>query len=85
MPRVYTVDDEPSAVVKKGGSCSSVREDLKLCVLEADCIKNKKMKSKECFESGDMPQECVQLKQLLFDCKRSLLDNRLRFRGKRDY
>lgn len=84
MPRIYSEDTTPEAIAKKG-SCSVLREDFKLCMLNSDCIKIQKRKSRDCLESNEVPIECQQLRTLLFECKRSLLDNRLRFRGTRDY
>lgn len=85
MPRVYPEDvDEVVTEVKKG-PCSELRQDFKLCVLSADCVKVQRRKVQDCFDTNDMPVECQQLRTLLFECKRSLLDNRLRFRGRKDY
>lgn len=84
MPRVYPEEAEGEAVAKKG-PCGEIREDFKLCMLNTDCIKIHRKKASECFETGDVPIECQQLRTLLFECKRSLLDNRLRFRGKKEY
>lgn len=84
MPRVFPEDASESSTKKKG-ACSELREDFKLCVLNADCVKIQKRNAKECFEANDVPVECQQLRTLLFECKRSLLDNRLRFRGRKDY
>lgn len=84
MPRIYP-EDAPPIEERKKNACSELREDFKLCVLNTDCVGKEKRKVKDCFDSGDMPIECLQLRQLLFECKRSLLDNRLRFRGRRDY
>lgn len=85
MPRVYPEDATDEAVKKTGRPCAELREDFKLCMLNTDCIKIHKKKTRECFEANEVPTECVQLRTLLFECKRSLLDNRLRFRGRRDY
>lgn len=84
MPRVYP-EESTAGDIKNSGPCSELREDFKLCMLNSDCIKIHKKKAAECFELGEVPDECRQLKTLLFECKRSLLDNRLRFRGRRDY
>lgn len=89
MPRVYP-EDAPSIAddkkeSKNRASCSELREDFKLCMLNTDCVGKQKRTVKDCFDAGDVPIECVQLRTLLFECKRSLLDNRLRFRGRRDY
>lgn len=86
MPRIYTVDDkfDPDEEKKKG-SCSHLREDLKYCLENSDCVKVQKRKVKDCYDSNELPLECLQLRTVLFECKRSLIDNRLRFRGKKDY
>ena len=84
MPRVHPEDEQQEGSARRK-PCDELREDFKLCMLETDCIKIKRKKVKECFDEGDVPSECVQLRQLLFECKRSLLDNRLRFRGRKDY
>lgn len=84
MPRVFSVEDTPEDVSPKG-ACSTAREDLKLCLKNADCIKNQKRKVRDCYEANELPLECLRLRTLLFECKRSLLDNRLRFRGRKDY
>lgn len=84
MPRVFPEDAEDITEAKKG-PCSELRKDFKLCMLNTDCVKIQRRKTRDCFESNDVPIECIQLKTLLFECKRSLLDNRLRFRGRKDY
>lgn len=86
MPRVFPEDATPNTTdTKKKTPCSELRTDFKLCLMNTDCISVQKRKVKDCFDSGDVPIECQQLRTLLFECKRSLLDNRLRFRGRRDY
>lgn len=84
MPRVYP-EDATDEAIKKKGPCSGLRDDLKICVMNADCVKVDKRKVRDCFDTDEMPIECKQLRTLLFECKRSLLDNRLRFRGRKDY
>lgn len=85
MPRVYPEDATDDIIKKKKTPCSELREDFKLCMLNTDCMKIHKKKTRECFDSNEVPIECQQLRTLLFECKRSLLDNRLRFRGRKDY
>lgn len=87
MPRVFPEDAAPDDETKdkKGGPCANLREDFRLCMLNTDCVGVQKKKVKECFDTNQVPTECVQLRTLLFECKRSLLDNRLRFRGRREY
>lgn len=84
MPRVYP-EDATEEDIKKKGPCSELREDFKLCLLNTECVGIQRKKVHECFELNEVPTECTQLRTLLFECKRSLLDNRLRFRGRKDY
>uniref|UniRef100_A0A2A4J4K3 Cytochrome c oxidase assembly factor 5 n=1 Tax=Heliothis virescens TaxID=7102 RepID=A0A2A4J4K3_HELVI len=65
--------------------CAGIRADLKLCLLASDCCKKDKKTPRECLRDGAIPDECAQLRQSFFECKRSLLDNRRRFRGHKGY
>ncbi|XP_014251451.1 cytochrome c oxidase assembly factor 5 [Cimex lectularius] len=72
------VDDSP---------CAGIRADLKLCLLESDCVKKHKKTPRECLYGYDeyTAVDCQALRNLFFECKRSLLDNRQRFRGRKGY
>ncbi|XP_054273031.1 cytochrome c oxidase assembly factor 5-like [Macrosteles quadrilineatus] len=78
---------DESAELADQSSCAGVRADLKMCLLESECCKDRKKTPRECLESKDprVPQECFALQTLFFECKRSMLDNRTRFRGKKGY
>ncbi|KAI5639492.1 hypothetical protein NE865_07992 [Phthorimaea operculella] len=65
--------------------CANIRADLKMCLLESDCCKKQKKTPRECLKDNVVPDECIQLRQIFFECKRSLLDNRRRFRGHKGY
>ncbi|XP_028035544.1 cytochrome c oxidase assembly factor 5 [Bombyx mandarina] len=65
--------------------CAGIRADLKSCLLKSDCCKKDKKTPRECLKVGLVPEECLQLRQSFFECKRSLLDNRRRFRGHKGY
>ncbi|XP_025414916.1 cytochrome c oxidase assembly factor 5 [Sipha flava] len=65
--------------------CSGVRADLKMCLLESNCCKIEKKTPKECLRERNCPPECLALQNTFFECKRSLLDNRQRFRGRKGY
>ncbi|KAF5273465.1 hypothetical protein FQA39_LY07482 [Lamprigera yunnana] len=67
--------------------CAGVRADLKMCVLNSDCVKRDKKTPRECLKTtdGSVPTECQALRNTFFECKRSLLDNRLRFKGRKGY
>lgn len=80
MP-IYT--EEGEALVKHG-KCHGVRIDLKDCLKKTDCVK-KGSTMRDCLRSRNVPEECLSLANLMFECKRSLLDNRQRFREKKGY
>ncbi|CAG9135739.1 unnamed protein product [Plutella xylostella] len=65
--------------------CAGIRADLKICLLNSDCCKKDKKTPRDCLKDGVVPDECIQLRQSFFECKRSLLDNRRRFRGHKGY
>ncbi|KAG8230558.1 hypothetical protein J437_LFUL010159 [Ladona fulva] len=67
--------------------CSGIRADLKMCLLESDCVKKTGKTPRECLHvhDGSVPNECFALRTTFFECKRSLLDARQRFRGRKGY
>ncbi|XP_074099861.1 cytochrome c oxidase assembly factor 5 [Cotesia typhae] len=69
--------------LKDKSRCANVRANLKMCLLESDCCKIQRKTPKECLKmtDGSVPQECQALRLLLYDCKRSIIDARRRFRG----
>ncbi|XP_078514326.1 cytochrome c oxidase assembly factor 5 [Lissotriton helveticus] len=75
MPKYYEEKEEYSQ------PCSGVREDLKTCLLETDCVLKEGKTPKECLKEG----HCRALQVTFFECKRSILDNRARFRGRKGY
>ncbi|XP_018790621.1 PREDICTED: cytochrome c oxidase assembly factor 5 [Bactrocera latifrons] len=66
-------------------ACAGVRADLKMCLLESDCCRIGKHTPRECLKANNVPEECQVLRNLFFECKRSILDNRQRFRGRKGY
>ncbi|KNC28266.1 hypothetical protein FF38_13141 [Lucilia cuprina] len=66
-------------------ACAGVRADLKMCLLESDCCKKDKRTPRECLQANLVPEECQILRNTFFECKRSILDNRMRFRGRKGY
>uniref|UniRef100_A0A0K8TU06 Cytochrome c oxidase assembly factor 5 n=1 Tax=Tabanus bromius TaxID=304241 RepID=A0A0K8TU06_TABBR len=67
--------------------CAGVRADLKMCLLKSDCCVKEKKTPRECINrhDGTVPEQCHVLRNTFFECKRSLLDNRQRFRGRKGY
>lgn len=70
MPRVYDVDD---VVTTDGRSCGAIRDDLRDCILNDDCVKKDKKLPSECFRLNLISEECASMRTLLFECKRSLV------------
>ncbi|XP_055599272.1 cytochrome c oxidase assembly factor 5 [Uranotaenia lowii] len=68
-------------------ACARVRADLKMCLLKSDCCAKDKNLPRDCLykTDGTVPDECHALRNTFFECKRSLLDNRTRFRGRKGY
>nr|XP_040574627.1 cytochrome c oxidase assembly factor 5-like isoform X2 [Lepeophtheirus salmonis] len=64
-------------------ACQSLRVDLKRCLLLSDCCKKKGKTPLECLQNNDVPDECQAFKSAFFECKRSILDMRTRFRGRK--
>ncbi|CAH1401999.1 unnamed protein product [Nezara viridula] len=79
--------DSEGNVLEDNSPCAGVRADLKICLLESDCVKKNHRTPRECLNinDGTVPTECQALRNLFFECKRSLLDNRQRFRGRKGY
>ncbi|KAH0534378.1 cytochrome c oxidase assembly factor 5 [Cotesia glomerata] len=76
----YELENEQ---LKDKSRCAHVRANLKMCLLESDCCKIQRKTPKECLQmkDGSVPEECQALSLLLYDCKRSIIDARRRFRG----
>ncbi|XP_071441301.1 cytochrome c oxidase assembly factor 5 [Hetaerina americana] len=80
-------DGETAQELKDKSPCSGIRADLKMCLLESDCVKKSGKTPRECLKIKDpsVPDECYALRTTFFECKRSLLDGRQRFRGRKGY
>nr|XP_056718071.1 cytochrome c oxidase assembly factor 5 [Euleptes europaea] len=74
MPKYY----EEKEADKR--ACAGVREDLLDCLCNCPCIQEGKS-VKDCLREG----YCSGLRVSFFECKRSLLDSRARFRGRKGY
>uniref|UniRef100_A0A8D0L5N3 Cytochrome c oxidase assembly factor 5 n=1 Tax=Sphenodon punctatus TaxID=8508 RepID=A0A8D0L5N3_SPHPU len=75
MPKYY----EDKEVDKR--ACAGLREDLSNCLLESPCVVQEGKTPKQCLKEG----HCRTLQVSFFECKRSMLDNRARFRGRKEY
>ncbi|XP_055349233.1 cytochrome c oxidase assembly factor 5-like [Paramacrobiotus metropolitanus] len=69
--------------LKDHSPCAEVRADLKNCLLQTDCCAVERKTPKQCLieHHPSVPDECYALRTAFFECKRSLIDMRSRFRG----
>ncbi|XP_055463036.1 cytochrome c oxidase assembly factor 5 [Psammomys obesus] len=74
MPQYY--EDKP-----EGGPCAGVKEDLGACLLQSACVLQEGKSPRQCLKEG----HCRALQYSFFECKRSMLDTRSRFRGRKGY
>ncbi|XP_062982366.1 cytochrome c oxidase assembly factor 5 [Elgaria multicarinata webbii] len=75
MPKYYE-DKETD-----GRACAGLREDLIDCLITCDCFAKEGKTPRLCLKEG----HCKALAYTFFECKRSMLDCRARFRGKKGY
>lgn len=75
MPKYYEDKEEDPT------PCSGAKEDLRTCLLETDCVLKDGKSPRQCLKEG----HCRALQVTFFECKRSLLDTRARFRGRKGY
>ncbi|KAH9482905.1 Cytochrome c oxidase assembly factor 5 [Psilocybe cubensis] len=64
-------------------SCQNLIAALKDCLKYTDCVLKDGRKPSECLKNhfDELPEECQSLRKATFECKRSMLDMRKRFRG----
>ncbi|XP_037685786.1 cytochrome c oxidase assembly factor 5-like [Choloepus didactylus] len=61
--------------------CAGMKEDLGARLLRLDCVLQEGKSPLQCLKEGN----CKALKYSFFECKRSMLDTRSRFRGRKGY
>ncbi|XP_066587578.1 cytochrome c oxidase assembly factor 5 isoform X2 [Prorops nasuta] len=76
---------EEGEVLKDKSRCANLRANLKMCLLRTDCCKIHHITPRECLATRhpSVPEECFALRTSFFECKRSIIDGRRRFRGVR--
>jgi len=81
------VDEENIENQTRGEPCSGLRKELKECILASDCVKMHGLKPNSCLhaDTEGVDQDCRKVQYAFFECKRSLLDFRTRFRGRKGY
>jgi len=75
----------PAQEISGQRPCDGLRVDLKRCLLQSECCLKSLKTPLQCLHDNEVPQECQALRVAFFECKRSLLDMRTRFRGRKGY
>ncbi|XP_005106925.1 cytochrome c oxidase assembly factor 5 [Aplysia californica] len=83
MPKYY--EDVEETKTKKKFACEGIRDDLLECLLKTDCVMKEKRTPRDCMSDPSIPDECNKLRVAFLECRRSMLDMRTRFRGRKDY
>jgi cytochrome c oxidase assembly factor 5 len=83
------VDEDSHQSSKPKMKCDGLRYDLKMCLLKSDCVQVYKTLPRKCLQDPEMkahvPDRCWVLANTFFECKRSLIDMRYRFKGPKGY
>ncbi|KAH7731901.1 Protein Y18D10A.16 [Aphelenchoides avenae] len=80
------VDDEDVQTHQKTGiACDRLRQALKKCIKDSECVQLDRRPAKECLQARDgrVPDRCYSLLATFSDCKKSMVDMRSRFRGRK--
>ncbi|KAL4003118.1 Cytochrome c oxidase assembly protein PET191 family protein [Acanthocheilonema viteae] len=78
-------ENEEKPKKKTGRACDHIRQALKRCLRESDCVQKEHRQALDCLHSraDTVPARCFQLLDVFAQCKLSLIDNRLRARGRK--
>jgi cytochrome c oxidase assembly factor 5 len=65
------------------GLCGRTRQQLLNCLRASDCVRKLDMTPRECLKwnSPGVDDDCRSIQRSFFECRRSLIDMRTRFRG----
>ncbi|XP_066930588.1 cytochrome c oxidase assembly factor 5-like [Clytia hemisphaerica] len=77
--------DEEKPDVKE--ACSGLKEQLISCMKESECMQKDGKSVRECMQStsAGVNEDCRQIQYSFYECRRSMLDMRNRFRGRKGY
>jgi len=62
-------------------SCQDIREDLRLCIVESECLQAPDMTFHKCIKSKELDTQCKALRTAYFECRRGWLDMTKRMMG----
>ncbi|EFO24964.1 hypothetical protein LOAG_03521 [Loa loa] len=85
MPENVLMENEEESKRKRGRACDHIRQALKRCLKQSDCVQKEHRHAVDCLRSrvDTVPVRCFQLLDTFAQCKLSLIDNRLRTRGRK--
>ena len=68
-------DESLNRLEKTGRSCDRLRQELKRCIKESECVQIDRRPAAECVKAKDgrVPDRCYTLMSTFSDCKRSLV------------
>lgn len=68
-------DDKINLHEKTGIACDRLRQELKKCIKQSDCVQKDRRLAKDCIRSSDgtVPDRCFSLLSTFSDCKRSMV------------
>jgi len=83
----FDVEEEEKKFHEKHPPCYGLRKEFVECITQSDCFLKEGKNIKECMKPGatGVSPECRSVQHNFFECKRSLLDMRTRFRGRKGY
>ncbi|KAJ1485133.1 cytochrome c oxidase assembly protein PET191 [Baffinella frigidus] len=61
-------------------SCAKVKDKLMQCISTTECAE-RGGSAAECVKDPALPESCIVLRKMFFECKRGQLDMRNRIRG----
>lgn len=79
------VPDKDDGATDTAQGCWKIRYELKKCMMESDCIKLDKKPVRYCLnnKSANVSESCRNLQYTYAICRKSMLDMRSRFRGRK--
>ncbi|CAJ0954498.1 unnamed protein product, partial [Mesorhabditis belari] len=78
-------EDELNKLQSTGVACDRLRQALKKCIKDSPCVQRDARSAQDCINAhdGTVPDRCFSLLSNFSDCKRSMVDMRSRFRGRK--
>eukprot|EP00112_Aurelia_sp_Birch-Aquarium-sp1_P009825 Seg2131.4 transcript_id=Seg2131.4/GoldUCD/mRNA.D3Y31 product="hypothetical protein" protein_id=Seg2131.4/GoldUCD/D3Y31 len=82
----FDQEEEEKKFTEKHRSCDGLRQEFIDCITKSDCFLKDGKKVKECLHPDtNVDSDCRRIQTVFFECKRSMVDMRTRFRGRKGY